>query len=56
MVIFLGLRALDNAKNNFERGKEDVFTLQSADLGELKRVRISHDNSGASPGSEFNDN
>jgi len=41
-----GPRVLDNSKNNFERGKKDSFTLQSPGLGNLKSVRISHDNSG----------
>lgn len=27
----------------------DVFTIKAIDLGELKKLRIRHDNSGASP-------
>lgn len=27
----------------------DVFTIKAVDLGELKKLRIRHDNSGASP-------
>lgn len=28
----------------------DEFTVESLDLGDLKRIRIGHDNSGPSPG------
>lgn len=42
----IGPKVLDNSKNNFERGKKDTFNLQSPGLGELKSVRISHDNKG----------
>ncbi|XP_077979346.1 lipoxygenase homology domain-containing protein 1-like [Glandiceps talaboti] len=45
-----GERKLDNSANNFERGKEDKFTLQSPQLGPLKKIRIGHDNSGIGPG------
>ena len=45
-----GPRPLVNAKNNFERGREDVFSIKSADVGELQRIRIYHDNTGASAG------
>uniref|UniRef100_A0A672U8Y0 Lipoxygenase homology PLAT domains 1 n=1 Tax=Strigops habroptila TaxID=2489341 RepID=A0A672U8Y0_STRHB len=45
---------LENRSNNFERGatdvfKVDVFTIKAIDLGELKKLRIRHDNSGSSP-------
>uniref|UniRef100_A0A8C0ZH30 Lipoxygenase homology PLAT domains 1 n=1 Tax=Cyanistes caeruleus TaxID=156563 RepID=A0A8C0ZH30_CYACU len=45
---------LENRSNNFERGatdifKVDVFTIKAIDLGELKKLRIRHDNSGARP-------
>uniref|UniRef100_A0A8B9U0X6 Lipoxygenase homology domains 1 n=1 Tax=Anas zonorhyncha TaxID=75864 RepID=A0A8B9U0X6_9AVES len=45
---------LENRSNNFERGatdifKVDVFTIKAIDLGELKKLRIRHDNSGGSP-------
>uniref|UniRef100_A0A663N8Y0 Lipoxygenase homology domains 1 n=1 Tax=Athene cunicularia TaxID=194338 RepID=A0A663N8Y0_ATHCN len=45
---------LENRSNNFERGatdifKVDVFTIKAIDLGELKKLRIRHDNTGASP-------
>eukprot|EP00047_Mylnosiga_fluctuans_P014195 m.36272 g.36272 ORF g.36272 m.36272 type:complete len:2392 (+) comp5381_c0_seq2:48-7223(+) len=41
---------LTGVKNAFDRGKESSFAVTSAALGELKRVRISHDNSGSGPG------
>ena len=41
---------LDNSDNNFERSKRDVFLVKSIDLGELKKIRIGHDNSGIGPG------
>ena len=42
-------KRLDNARNNFERGKTDVFPLEVPNLGALKRAVIRHDNSGPSP-------
>ena len=41
---------LDNAPNNFERGRTDTFKIRAVDLGTLKHVRIGHDNSGHNPG------
>eukprot|EP01091_Cochliopodium_minus_P006324 TRINITY_DN1620_c0_g1_i4.p1 TRINITY_DN1620_c0_g1~~TRINITY_DN1620_c0_g1_i4.p1 ORF type:complete len:245 (+),score=98.47 TRINITY_DN1620_c0_g1_i4:542-1276(+) len=41
---------LDNSDNNFERNKRDEFMVKSIDLGELKKIRIGHDNSGIGPG------
>uniref|UniRef100_A0A8C4UPX1 Lipoxygenase homology domains 1 n=1 Tax=Falco tinnunculus TaxID=100819 RepID=A0A8C4UPX1_FALTI len=38
-----------NNFNKFEKGQVDVFTIKAIDLGELKKLRIRHDNSGASP-------
>uniref|UniRef100_U3K2M7 Lipoxygenase homology PLAT domains 1 n=1 Tax=Ficedula albicollis TaxID=59894 RepID=U3K2M7_FICAL len=48
------LMILENRSNNFERGatdifKVDVFTIKAIDLGELKKLRIRHDNSGSRP-------
>jgi lipoxygenase homology domain-containing protein 1 len=34
----------------FERGNFDSFRIQAADVGEIKGVRISHDNAGNKPG------
>ncbi|XP_067279249.1 lipoxygenase homology domain-containing protein 1-like isoform X2 [Pseudorasbora parva] len=33
-----------NHLNKFERGQEDVFTITGMDLGQLKKLRIRHDN------------
>ncbi|RMC16365.1 hypothetical protein DUI87_06692 [Hirundo rustica rustica] len=38
-----------NNLNKFEKGQVDVFSIKAIDLGELKKLRIRHDNSGASP-------
>jgi len=41
---------LSKKGNNFERNKVDDFVFEAVELGELKRIRIGHDNSGMSPG------
>ncbi|MCB0873762.1 MAG: hypothetical protein H6531_08950 [Actinobacteria bacterium] len=41
---------LDNAANNFEQGAVDTFALHLAELGDLQRVRIRHDNKNPFPG------
>src|SRR5947207_2234067 len=41
---------LDNADNNFERDKTDIFSFVMEDLGNLEQIRIRHDNSGSGPG------
>lgn len=46
-----GKRALKQRyRNLFERGKDNRFYLEILELGELKKVRIEHDNSGISAG------
>ena len=40
-----GVHVLANAKDNFSRNKEDVFTISCVDLGALSKIRIGHDNS-----------
>ncbi|XP_015749537.1 PREDICTED: lipoxygenase homology domain-containing protein 1-like, partial [Acropora digitifera] len=46
-----GEKKLDNARNNFERGKKDTFkVICGTFLGRLARIRIGHDNSGLGPG------
>ncbi|KAJ8050374.1 Lipoxygenase-likey domain-containing protein 1 [Holothuria leucospilota] len=40
-----GERRLKSSKNNFERGQEDQFAIESYPLGPLKKIRIGHDNS-----------
>ena len=42
-------KRLDNARNNFEKGRTDVFPVDIPTVGELKRVVVRHDNSGPSP-------
>lgn len=37
-------------RNLFERGKTNRFYIETLDLGEMKKVRVEHDNSGLSPG------
>ncbi|KAF5899708.1 lipoxygenase homology domain-containing protein 1, partial [Clarias magur] len=39
-----------NHFNKFERGQVDVFTLMAIDLGQLRKLRIRHDNRQASAG------
>jgi len=41
-----GLRILDNAQDNFERNKIDVFGIETIDLGKLQKINIGHDNTG----------
>jgi hypothetical protein len=38
---------LDKSGNDFERGKVDDFRVAAVDVGELKRLKIWHDGSGA---------
>ncbi|XP_048360273.1 lipoxygenase homology domain-containing protein 1 [Sphaerodactylus townsendi] len=46
-----GKRALKQKHRNlFERGRDDRFFLEILELGELRKVRIEHDNTGISPG------
>uniref|UniRef100_A0A8C8S867 Oxygen-regulated protein 1 n=1 Tax=Pelusios castaneus TaxID=367368 RepID=A0A8C8S867_9SAUR len=33
----------------FQRGNEDIFTIDTGDIGELYKIRIGHNNSGESP-------
>jgi hypothetical protein len=37
-------------ENNFEKGKTDVFELETHDLGAIHRIRIRHDGRGDKPG------
>jgi len=41
---------LDNDKDNFERGRIDVFCIDTLDLGELKQIVIGHDGTGIGAG------
>ena len=42
-----GRQALNNSKNNFERGAIDVFHLTLPNLGTVQRLLIGHDSYGA---------
>ncbi|NWV97363.1 LOXH1 protein, partial [Machaerirhynchus nigripectus] len=46
----VGLKASKINKNKFERGKVDEFTVESVDIGDLKKIKIGHDNKGNSNG------
>uniref|UniRef100_A0A8C3KZD0 Lipoxygenase homology domains 1 n=1 Tax=Chrysolophus pictus TaxID=9089 RepID=A0A8C3KZD0_CHRPC len=46
----LSLKASKLNKNKFERGKIDEFTVESVDIGDLKKIKIGHDNAGNSNG------
>ena len=42
-------RLLESHPENFERGRTDVFTVRSQDLGEIECLSVRHDNTGPSP-------
>lgn len=42
----INLKASKTHKNKFERGMIDEFTVESVDMGPLKKLRIGHDNCG----------
>jgi hypothetical protein len=44
-----GERILNNGRGKFERGSRDTFSVEAADLGEITKVRIGHDNKGEIP-------
>uniref|UniRef100_A0A3Q2QDK8 Lipoxygenase homology PLAT domains 1 n=1 Tax=Fundulus heteroclitus TaxID=8078 RepID=A0A3Q2QDK8_FUNHE len=45
-----GERRLDSDKDNFERGSEDKFTIETPNLGRLRKITIGHNNRGSSAG------
>jgi len=45
-----GKRPLETSRNNFKRGREDVFHLETVDLGRLLHIDIGHDNAGLGGG------
>uniref|UniRef100_A0AAV2IX71 PLAT domain-containing protein n=1 Tax=Knipowitschia caucasica TaxID=637954 RepID=A0AAV2IX71_KNICA len=49
------LKASKNHKNKFERGMIDEFTVEAVDLGQLKKIRIGHDNNGGGSAGWFLD-
>ncbi|XP_060929737.1 lipoxygenase homology domain-containing protein 1-like [Limanda limanda] len=46
----INLKASKTHKNKFERGMIDEFTVEAVDIGQLKKLRIGHDNRGGSAG------
>ncbi|XP_043937953.1 lipoxygenase homology domain-containing protein 1 isoform X2 [Protopterus annectens] len=46
----VSLKSSKNYKNKFERGQVDEFTVEAVDLGPLRKIKIGHDNRGASAG------
>jgi hypothetical protein len=45
----LGACRLENAAENFSRGRKDVFVVKGSDVGELQQLLLWHDGSGLSP-------
>lgn len=43
---FTGKMKLENSRDNFEKGKVDLFKMSMIDVGELQKIRIGHDNKG----------
>lgn len=41
-----GKYTLESGGNNFERGKVDVFGIESFDVGDLTKITIGHDGAG----------
>ncbi|XP_075441794.1 lipoxygenase homology domain-containing protein 1 isoform X2 [Ascaphus truei] len=39
-----------NCLNKFEKGQEDIFIIKAVDMGELKKLRVRHDNAGGNAG------
>ncbi|KAG7237555.1 hypothetical protein INR49_032172, partial [Caranx melampygus] len=46
----VNLKACKTYKNKFEHGMINEFTVEAVDLGDLEKIRIGHNNSGASHG------
>jgi hypothetical protein len=42
----MGESRIDNAQNNFERGRVDTFKIKGSDVGDVQKVIIRHDDSG----------
>lgn len=42
----INLKASKTHKNKFERGMIDEFTVEAVDIGQLKKLRIGHNNCG----------
>ena len=44
-----GRRVLNPEGQSLDKGKTFTFSFESTDLGELKKLKIGHDNTGFSP-------
>ncbi|XP_026153735.1 lipoxygenase homology domain-containing protein 1 [Mastacembelus armatus] len=51
----INLKASKTHKNKFERGIIDEFTVEAVDIGQLKKLRIGHDNCGGGSAGWFLD-
>jgi hypothetical protein len=45
-----GVKTLDNAEDNHERGKVDRYIIDCRKLGDIKSIQVWHDNSKKKPG------
>jgi len=50
------LKSSKTHRDKFERNHSDIFTVESAELGNLKKVKIGHDNAGLQAGIVFDKN
>lgn len=52
LICFLrrNLKSSKTYRDKFERNHGDLFTVEAADLGNLKKIKIGHDNAGLSAG------
>nr|XP_019938128.1 PREDICTED: lipoxygenase homology domain-containing protein 1 isoform X2 [Paralichthys olivaceus] len=51
----INLKASKTHKNKYERGMTDEFTVEAVDIGQLKKLRIGHDNCGGGSAGWFLD-
>jgi hypothetical protein len=49
----LHLKSAGGGVDLFERGKTDMFKVNTGYVGPIQKIRIEHDNSGKSPGCKF---
>lgn len=45
-----GKRLLQGSGNNFERGRVDMFSIETLDIGELTKITVGHDGAGFGSG------
>ncbi|KAM7392648.1 hypothetical protein PAMA_007662 [Pampus argenteus] len=51
----INLKSSKTHKNKFERGMTDEFTVEAVDIGQLKKLRVGHDNCGGGSAGWFLD-